>query len=78
MFRRGNVIGRRVLQLRICTCPKRDMEQEEKHRQKAASVLGNATNCVKPQPLAGEKRRAYWVLVSVIAISQWIAILPFP
>ena len=29
----GNVIGRKVLPVRICTCPKRDMETDEKHHE---------------------------------------------
>ena len=29
----GNVVGRKVLPVRICTCPKRDMETDEKHHE---------------------------------------------
>merc|ERR1719412_2971453 len=33
----GNVLGRQVLQLRICTAPKRDLEQDEKKHDKNAA-----------------------------------------
>ena len=59
------MIGRRILQVRICTCPKRDLEQDEKNREKqlSKSVLGTPNNCNK-QP--GCKRKAYWVLVRIL------------
>ena len=67
-FSRGKVIGRRLLHLRICTCPKRDFESEEKAREKQLSK--NVLKCT-PTPTAGKqqimhggKRKALWVLVS--------------
>ena len=68
VFSRGKVIGRRLLHLRICTCPKRDFESEEKNREKQLSK--NVLKCT-PTPTAGKqqimhggKRKAFWVLVS--------------
>ena len=63
-FFSGNVLGRQVLQLRICTCPKRDLEQDEKNhtKQVAKNRLSN------PQwidPVSSEKRQPFWVLVSI-------------
>jgi len=62
----GKVIGRRLLHLRICTCPKRDFESEEKAREKQLSK--NVLKCT-PTPTAGKqqimhggKRKALWVL----------------
>ena len=60
---RGNVLGRQVLQLRICTCPKRDMDQDEKNNDKQVSknVLSNPRRL---DPVSADKRQAFWVLVS--------------
>ena len=60
---RGNVLGRQVLQLRICTCPKRDMDQDEKNSEKQVSknVLSNSRRL---DPVSTDKRQAFWVLVS--------------
>lgn len=74
-FSRGKVIGRQVLQLRICTCPKRDCEQDENRYQKTMLVSSNSSGKRKNfgHAVAGHvndaivqagKRKAYWVLVS--------------
>ena len=55
-------MGRQVLQLRICTAPKRDLEQDEKKHDKNAAK----TVLSSPQPNFGEKREAFWVLVSKV------------
>jgi len=63
----GDVLGRRVLPVRICTCPRRDLEQEEKNREKQlskSSVL-NVPPSPGPDPIGaknGEKRKAFWIL----------------
>lgn len=55
----GNVLGRRVLQLRICTAPKRDLDQDEKKYDKnAAKTVLN----MPPAPKLGAKKEAFWVL----------------
>ena len=36
---RNMVIGRKILPLRVCTCPKRDMETEEKQEKKNISTV---------------------------------------
>jgi tumor protein p63 len=64
-----SVIGRKVLPLRICTCPKRDMEQEEKNREKQLnghqSVLNlNIVDQTTTDVALGKKQ--FWVLVSFI------------
>ena len=45
----GNVVGRRVLPVRICTCPKRDMETDEKHYEQRKRKL-NMINGSLPSP----------------------------
>ncbi len=35
---RGIVVGRKVISLRICTCPKRDMQNEESQDQNSGEV----------------------------------------
>ena len=61
-FFSGNVLGRRVLQLRICTAPKRDLDQDEKKYDKnAAKTVLN----MPPAPKLGAKKEAFWVLVSI-------------
>ena len=63
----GKVIGRRLLHLRICTCPKRDFESEQKNREKQLSknilksTEGTPGEC-KQQIAQTGKRKAYWVL----------------
>ena len=54
---RGTVLGRQVLQLRICTCPKRDMDQDEKNSEKQVSknVLSNSRRL---DPVSTDKRQA--------------------
>ena len=64
------MLGRRVLPVRICTCPRRDLEQEEKNREKQlskSSVL-NVPQSPGPDPVGaknGEKRKAFWILVKL-------------
>ena len=64
------MLGRRVLPVRICTCPRRDLEQEEKNREKQlskSSVL-NVPPSPGPDPVGaknGEKRKAFWILVKL-------------
>ena len=56
------MLGRRVLQLRICTAPKRDLDQDEKKYDKnAAKTVLN----MPPAPKLGAKKEAFWVLVSI-------------
>lgn len=59
----GKVIGRRLQYLRICTCPKRDYENDEKNREKQMSknVLKNVGGEGNKHPIHG-KRKAFWVL----------------
>lgn len=68
-----NVIGRVVLPLRICTCPKRDMEQEEKNREKhnsgnvltsssSSSIVGIQANPGGDGKSLVDKRQKFWVL----------------
>ena len=49
MFDSGNVIGRKVLPVRICTCPKRDMETDEKHHEQRKRKM-NMVNGSVPSP----------------------------
>ena len=44
----GNVIGRKVLPVRICTCPKRDMETDEKHHEQRKNRIGIMNGSVPP------------------------------
>ena len=46
---RGNVVGRKVLPVRICTCPKRDMETDEKHHEQRKRKM-NMVNGSVPSP----------------------------
>ena len=67
IFFRGDVLGRRVLPVRICTCPRRDLEQEEKNREKQlskSSVLNVPQMSPDPVANTGDKRKAFWILVS--------------
>ncbi len=66
---RDQVIGRRVLPVRICTCPKRDMETEEKQEKKNISTIQTA-DCdrVKIEISDGggggeQNEQEFWVLV---------------
>lgn len=45
---RGNVLGRRKLAVRVCSCPKRDKEKEEKEHKESN----------QPAPSHGRKRRS--------------------
>ena len=71
------MLGRRVLPVRICTCPRRDLEQEEKNREKQlskSSVL-NVPQSPGPDPVGaknGEKRKAFWILVKLDFFSRQI------
>ena len=71
------MLGRRVLPVRICTCPRRDLEQEEKNREKQlskSSVL-NVPPSPGPDPVGaknGEKRKAFWILVKLDFFSRQI------
>lgn len=44
---RGNVLGRRKLAVRVCSCPKRDKEKEEKEHRESN----------QPAPSHGRKRK---------------------
>ena len=59
------MLGRRVLPVRICTCPRRDLEQEEKNREKQLSKSSVLNVPPSPDPVVanGEKRKAFWILV---------------
>ena len=58
----GEVVGRQVVDVRICSCPKRDRTQEEtKYQQDRAKVLGCAdglarSNSVFTKPSAKKRR----------------------
>ena len=78
------MIGRRLLHLRICTCPKRDFESEEKNREKQLSK--NVLKCGGGTPTAGKqqivqsgKRKALWVLVSYsyLGLANWRKLFDF-
>ena len=59
----GEIYGRKVLPVRICTCTKRDMETEEKQVEKNRS--NNEVSIVPDQKkgkVKVEKREAFWVL----------------
>ena len=61
------MLGRRVLPVRICTCPRRDLEQEEKNREKQLSKSSVLNVPPSPDPVVanGEKRKAFWILVII-------------
>ena len=63
-FCRGEIVGRQVLPVRICTCPKRDMETEEKHESKSASSATSALTQAGHGKKKIEKgsKEEYWVL----------------
>jgi len=58
----GKVIGRRMQNLRICTCPKRDFENDEKNREKQLSKNILLDGIGKEKITHPGKRKAYWVL----------------
>ena len=62
-FFSGEIVGRQVLPVRICTCPKRDMETEEKHESKSASNV-SALNQPSQGKMKIEKnsKEEFWVL----------------
>lgn len=47
-FLSGDIIGRQVIPLRICTCPKRDMENDEKQIRKNQTVVNGSGNGSSP------------------------------
>ena len=51
--------------LRICTCPKRDFENDEKNREKQLSKNILLDGVGKEKITHPGKRKAYWVLVSL-------------
>ncbi len=70
LSRRDRVIGRRVLPVRVCTCPKRDMKGEEETDKQNISTIQAGTSPsrgkVKVEGGEGqeEDEREFWVLVS--------------
>ncbi len=67
---RDQVIGRKILPVRICTCPKRDMETEEKQEKKNISTVQapprpEENGKVKMEPKdTADNLQEFWVLVS--------------
>jgi hypothetical protein len=72
----GDIIGRKVVPVRICTCPKRDLETEEKVEERKspaaveptspANTVAIGQGKVKMEKRAGLKdgQEVYWVMVS--------------
>ncbi|XP_059089936.1 cellular tumor antigen p53-like isoform X1 [Tigriopus californicus] len=60
----GNVVGRKILPLRICTCPKRDMESEEKSGKKNGMerLSDQSHEACHPGKVKIDKRQPKWVL----------------
>lgn len=50
MFHSGQVLGRRVLPVKICSCPKRDMDREEKDtRLQKNTVFRRTKKCISQE-----------------------------
>ena len=58
----GQPLGRRVIPVRICTCPKRDREKDE--REERISRMRDEANEDKHGDEAGEERESFWVMAT--------------
>lgn len=60
--RSGQPLGRRVIPVRICTCPKRDREKDE--REERISRMRHETNVFQHNDTVREERERFWVLAT--------------
>ena len=58
----GQPLGRRVIPVRICTCPKRDREKDE--REERISRMREEANEEKHGGEVGEERETFWVMAT--------------
>ena len=58
----GQPLGRRVIPVRICTCPKRDREKDE--REERISRMRDEANEEKQGGEVGEERESFWVMAT--------------